>query len=383
MKDYYKILGLEKSASKDEIKKAFRKLAHEHHPDKTKGDPSAGQKFKEASEAYSILSDDQKRQQYDTFGSAGSGAGFNPAGGAYGGGFGGQGGFNGSTGSPFGNGSGFDFSQFTQGANGQGFEFDLGDIFGDFFGGGHGRGQAQQRRGRDISIDIQVTFEESIFGVERDILVTKTAKCLTCEGSGAATGTPMETCKTCNGKGKLNETRRSFIGVFNTTRVCDTCHGKGQVPKEKCHTCHGEGVLERQQEISVKIPPGMEDGEMIRLGGIGEAIPNGQAGDLYVKVHVNPHAHIKKDGINLVMDLKVRLTHALTGYDELLKTLDGDVVIKIPVGINTGEILRVKGKGVPNGNKRGDLFVRITVDIPKKLSRTASKLVEELKKEGL
>jgi molecular chaperone DnaJ len=366
MKDYYKILGVEKGASKDEIKKAFRKLAHEHHPDKTKGDPSAGQKFKEASEAYSILSDDQKRQQYDTFGQAG--AGFNPGAG----GFGGQGGFNGA---------GFDFSQFTQGANGQGFEFDLGDIFGDFFGG---RQRAQQRRGRDISIDIQVTFEESIFGIERDILVTKTSKCLTCEGSGAAAGTTMDTCKTCNGKGKINETRRSFIGVFNTTRVCDTCHGKGQVPREKCQTCSGEGVLERQQEITVKIPPGMEDGEMIRLGGMGEAIPNGQAGDLYVKVHVKAHPQIKKEGINLVMDQKIKLTHALTGSEQILKTLDGDIEIKIPAGINTGEVLRVKGKGVPHGhNKRGDLFVRITVDMPKKLSRTASKLVEELKKEGL
>jgi molecular chaperone DnaJ len=363
MKDYYKILGVEKGASKDEIKKAFRKLAHEFHPDKTKGDDAASSKFKEASEAYSVLSDDQKRQQYDTFGSGGpGGAGFN--------GFNGQGGF-----------GGFDFSQFTQGANGQGFEFDLGDIFGDFFGG---RQRAQQRRGRDISIDIQVSFEESVFGIERDILVTKTSKCLTCEGSGASAGTTMETCKTCNGKGKINETRRSFIGVFNTTRICDTCHGKGQVPKEKCGTCHGEGVLERQQEITVKIPPGMEDGEMIRLGGMGEAIANGQAGDLYVKVHVKAHPQIKKEGINLIMDIKVKLTHALTGGDQLLKTLDGDLVVKIPAGTNTGEVLRIKGKGVPHGhNKRGDLFVRITVDMPKKLSRSATKLIEELKKEGL
>jgi molecular chaperone DnaJ len=356
MKDYYKILGIEKSASKDEIKKAFRKLAHEYHPDKTKGDDAASAKFKEASEAYAVLSDDQKRQQYDTFGSGG-GPGFN------------GGGFN-----------GFDFSQFTQGANGQGFEFDLGDIFGDFFGG---RQRAQQRRGRDISIDIQVSFEESIFGVERDILVTKTSKCLTCEGSGAAAGTSMDTCKTCNGKGKINETRRSFIGVFNTTRVCDSCHGKGQVPKEKCQTCSGDGVLERQQEIVVKIPPGMEDGEMIRLGGMGEAISNGQPGDLYVKVHVKAHPLIKKEGVNLIMDHKIKLTHAITGEEQTIRTLDGDLEIKIPSGSNTGDILRIKGKGVPHGNKRGDLFVRILVDMPKKLSRSASKLIEELKKEGL
>ncbi len=367
MKDYYKILGVEKGASKDEIKKAFRKLAHEHHPDKTKGDTNSGQKFKEASEAYSVLSDDAKRQQYDRFGSAGPGMN-------------GGGGFNGG-GSPFG--AGFDFSQFTQG-NGQGFEFDLGDIFGDFFGGGRGGQRTQQRRGRDVSIDIQISFEESIFGVERDILVTKTSSCLTCEGSGAVKGSGMSDCKTCNGKGKINETKRSFIGVFNTVRTCDTCHGKGQVPKEKCHTCQGEGVLERQQEITVKIPPGMEDGEMIRLGGMGEAISNGQAGDLYVKVHVKDHASIKKEGVNLAMDLKIKLTQALIGGDQTIKTLDGELELRIPAGINTGEVLRIKNKGVPlSHNKRGDLFVRITVDMPKKLSKNATKLIEDLRKEGL
>jgi len=362
MKDYYKILGVERSASKDDIKKAFRKLAHEHHPDKTKGDKTAEQKFKDASEAYAVLSDEQKRQQYDTFGSAG--AGFNPGAG----GFGGQGGF-----------GGFDFSQFTQG-NGQGFEFDIGDIFGDFFGGGR---QARQQRGRDISIDIQVSFEESVFGVERDILLTKTASCLTCNGSGASPGSKMETCKKCNGKGKVNETRRSFIGVFNTTKVCDLCHGKGQVPKDKCATCRGEGVLERQQEITVKIPPGMEDGEMIRLGGMGEAIPSGQPGDLYVKVHVKPHPSIKKEGINLIMDTKVKLTQALTGGEQTVKTLDGEIVLNIPAGTNTGEILRIKGKGVPHGGRRGDLFIRIIIDIPKKLSKAAKQAIEELKREGL
>ncbi len=366
MKDYYKILGVEKNASKDEIKKAFRKLAHEHHPDKTKGDAVGGQKFKEASEAYSVLSDDQKRQQYDTYGSAGPGQG--------GGGYSGQGG------SPFGD-AGFDFSQFTQG-NGQGFEFDLGDIFGDFFGGG--RESTQQRRGHDVSIDIQLTFEESIFGVERDILVSKTSKCLTCEGSGAAQGSGTETCKICSGKGKVNETRRSFIGVFNTSKICDSCHGKGQVPKQKCQTCRGEGVLEREQEITVKIPAGMENGQMIRLNSMGEAIPNGQSGDLYVKVHVKPHTQIRKEGINLIMESRIKLTSALTGGDQALKTLDGDITITIPAGTNTGEVLRLKGKGVPHGhNKRGDLFVKIIIDIPKKLSKSSMKLIEELKKEGI
>ena len=362
MKDYYKILGVEKGASKDEIKKAFRKLAHEHHPDKTKGNEASSQKFKEASEAYTVLSDDSKRKQYDTYGSAGPG-GFNPAQGAGGQGFG-----------------GFDFSGFQQ-SNG-GVEFDLGDIFGDFFGGG--RRQAQQQRGRDVSIDIQITFEESIFGVERDILVTKASKCLTCSGSGAEPGSSMETCPTCQGKGKINETRRSFIGVFNTTRVCDTCHGVGQVPKIKCHTCHGEGVLERQQEISVKIPAGIEDDQMIRLTGMGEAVPHGQPGDMYVKVHVKPHQNIRKEGLNLVSDLKIKLTTALLGGEISFNTLDGEVAVKVPEGSNTGDVLRLKGKGVPNERgKRGDLLIRITVDMPKKISRTTAKLIEDLKKEGL
>lgn len=367
MKDYYKTLGVERTASKEDIKKAFRKLAHEHHPDKTKNDPASSQRFKEASEAYSVLSDDAKRTQYDTFGSAG------PGGGGYGGaGAGGFGGFNGA---------GFDFSGFQNGQGG--VEFDLGDLFGDFFGGGRQR-QARPQRGSDVSIDIQISFEESIFGVERDIVVTKTAQCLTCSGSGAEPGSSMETCKACNGKGKINETRRSFIGVFSTTRACDACHGKGQIPKAKCHTCHGDGVLERQQEIAVKIPPGIEDGEMVRLTGMGEAIPAGIPGDMYVKVRVKPHQYIRKQGQDLVADVKVKLTQALEGAALPFQSLDGAIDISIPEGTNTGDVLRVRGKGVPNERgRRGDLLVRMTVDMPKKLSKNARRLIDELRNEGL
>lgn len=370
MKDYYKILGIDKTASKDEIKKAFRKLAHEHHPDKTKGDKAAEQRFKEASEAYSVLSDDQKRKQYDTFGSAGPG----------GAGFGGTGGFNPND---F---AGFDFSQFTQGfgQNGQ-VEFDLGDLFGEFFGGGRGRGTTRQQRGRDISIDVSLSFEESVFGTEKDIIVTKTSQCLTCSGSGAAPGTGMETCTTCNGKGKINEVRRSFIGVFNTARVCDVCHGKGQVPREKCPTCRGDGVVDRQQEISVKIPSGIEDGEMIRLNGMGEAVPNGMPGDMYVRVHVKPHPYIRKQGHDLLMDIKVKLTQAIAGGDQTLKLLehDGELALKIPEGTNNLDMLRVKGKGVPDGrNRRGDLLVKVHIEMPRKLSKTARQAIDELRKEG-
>lgn len=367
MKDYYKTLGVERNASKEDIKKAFRKIAHEHHPDKTKNDPASAQKFKEASEAYSVLSDDQKRKQYDTFGQAGPG--FNPGAGGFGGA-----GFNPQD---F---AGFDFSGFQNGQSG--VEFDLGDIFGDFFGGGRQRARAQ--RGADVSIDVQISFEESIFGVERDIIVTKTAQCLTCTGSGAEPGSPMETCKTCNGKGRINETRRSFIGVFSTQRTCDACHGKGQVPKNKCHTCHGQGVLERQQEIVVKIPAGIEDGEMVRLGGMGEAIPNGTPGDMYVKVHVKPHPYIRKQGQDLVSDIRIKLTQALTGAVIPFKSLDGELELSIPEGTSTGDILRVRGKGVPSARaKRGDLLIRVAVDMPKKLSKAARQAIDRLKEEGL
>lgn len=369
-KDYYKILGVDKGASKDEIKKAFRKLAHEHHPDKTKNDPTSAQKFKEASEAYSVLSDDAKRQQYDTYGSAGpGGAGFNGASGF--GGFGGQGGF-----------GGFDFSGFGQG--GQGFEFDLGDIFGEFFGGGRAGGRSGRNRGADITVDMLISFEESIFGTEKDIVVTKNSKCKTCDGNGAEPGSGIKTCSVCNGKGKVNETKRSFLGMVNTTKVCETCHGRGQIPNKKCQTCDGLGVEERAQEISVKIPAGVEDGQAMRLSGMGEAVPFGESGDLYVKIHVKAHANIRKDGNSLITDQKIKLTQAILGGEITIKTLDGDLVVYIPEGSNNGDVLRIKGKGVPYGSgKRGDLFIKLNVEMPKKLSKNAKRAVEELGREGI
>jgi molecular chaperone DnaJ len=368
MKDYYKILGVDKSASKDEIKKAFRKLAHEHHPDKTKNDPTSSAKFKEASEAYSVLSDDDKRKQYDMFGSAG------PGGGGFNGGAGG--------GSGFGGFGGFDFSGFQQG--GQGFEFDLGDIFGEFFGGGRAGGRSTQNRGADISVDLLISFEESIFGTEKDILVTKISKCLTCEGTGAKPGSGVKTCSVCNGKGKVSEARRSFLGIVNTTKICENCHGRGQVPQEKCPNCNGLGVKERAQEIAVKIPAGIEDGQSMRLTGIGEAIPFGQSGDLYIKIHVKAHNHIRKEGNNLAIDQKIKLTQAIMGGEVTIKSLDGDLIVNIPEGSNHGDVLRVKGKGVPmGGGKRGDLFIKLNIEMPRKLSKEAKRAVEELKREGV
>ena len=374
MKDYYKTLGVDKNASKDDIKKAFRKLAHEHHPDKTKNDPTSAAKFKEASEAYSALSDDTKRAQYDRFGSAGPGM---SGAGGYGSGFG-QGGFNSQD---FG---GFDFAGFRQGGGQGGVEFDLGDIFGDFFGGGRGRNSGRQQRGHDVSVDIEIAFEESVFGVEREIHVTKTSHCVTCSGTGAKPGVGMKTCEACAGKGKVNETRRSFLGTFATTVVCDACHGKGQVPKEKCPTCHGEGVLDRQQVISVKIPAGIEDEQMVRLSGMGEAVAGGVAGDMYVKVSVKPHPFIRRVGYNLTTDLRIKLTTAITGAEQTIKTLDGDLVLKIPEGSNNGDILRVKHHGVQNDHgKRGDLLVKLVVEMPRRLSRTAREAIEKLKGEGV
>jgi DnaJ-class molecular chaperone len=305
MKDYYKTLGIDKSASQDDIKKAFRKLAHEFHPDKNKGNPDAEKKFKEASEAYTVLSDANKRAQYDRFGSAGpGGGGFNQGAGQ--GGFGGQSGF-----------GGFDFSQFQQGGfggfqgnfNGQNVEFDLGDIFGEFFGGGR-----RARKGRNITIDVQVTFKESIFGMEREI----------------STG------------------------------------------KEK---------------FVVKIPPGMENGQGLRIPDRGEEGAGGR-GDLIVRVWVGESKAFRKEGFNLIMDLPIKLTTALAGGTVEIETLDGRIEMRIPAGTSHGEILRIKGKGVPMtergiDSRRGDILVVTHVDMPRKLSKNAAKLIEELKREGI
>ena len=364
-KDYYKILGVDKNASQDEIKKAFRKLAHEHHPDKSTGNAD---KFKEVNEAYGVLSDAKKRQQYDQFGSAGPGMG----------GFGGQG-FN-----P--NDFGFDFSGFQQGGfgNAQGFEFDFGDMFGDIFGGGRSR----TRRGHDISVDIDLTFEEAIFGTEKTIRIHKASVCSECSGSGAKPGSKMKTCHACQGVGKVKEVRRTILGSMSTTKVCDNCHGTGKEPEEKCSTCRGSGVEERDHEISIKVPAGLENGQMIRLSGAGEAVSGGKPGDLYVKAHVKKHSIWRKEGHNLVTDLDVKLSDALLGTTIELNTLDGDINIKIPEGTGFGEIMRIKGKGVPTTSKgkdghRGDVLVNINIVMPKKLSKRTKKIVEELKEEGI
>lgn len=356
-KDYYELLGVDKSASKDEIKKAFRKLAHQYHPDKQGGDEK---RFKEIGEAYHVLSDDKKRAEYDAYGRTFAG----------GGGAGGGAGFN-----------DFDFSQFAGQGGFGGVEFDLGDIFGDFFGGG---GRGRQKRGNDVSIDIELTFKEAVFGTSRTVTLTKTNVCATCSGSGGAPGTELTTCETCNGRGQVRETRNSFLGAIATVRNCPTCGGKGQIPKDTCKTCEGQGTARTQEEVSIQVPPGVENGEMIRMTGRGEAVAGGATGDLYVKLHVKPHPHLRKEGRHLHTTLTVKLTDALLGASYTIDTLDGDITLKVPAGVSHNEQLRVKGKGVPNERgDRGDLYVHIEIGLPTKLSGKAKKAVEALREQGL
>ena len=363
-KDYYNILGVDKNASKDEIKKAFYKLAQKHHPDKKDGNEA---KFKEANEAYQTLSDDGKRAKYDQYG-----PGFeNMQGGGY---QGQQGGFNGGFG-------GFDFSGFQGGGNA---DFDLNDIFSDFFGGGMGGGRQQARRGRDISTEIQISFKDSIFGVDRKILITKTSNCVTCGGKGAKAGTKMEKCKICNGQGKVHEAKRTILGTISSTKICEICLGSGEVPKEVCEKCHGKGVLRIEEEIALNIPAGIRDGEMVRMSGMGEAISKGTPGDLYIKINVSNHPTFKREGHDLVMNLNIKLSDALLGMEYPIETLDGNIKVKIPEGVSINEILRVREKGVPiSKTKRGDLLIKLHIKMPSKISRKSRELIEKLKEEGI
>ena len=360
-KDYYNLLGIDKGASKDDIKKAFYKLAAKYHPDKKGGDEA---KFKEINEAYQILSDEKKRKEYDTYGQTFNGQG--PTGNGAGG-FGGFGGFNQG-----------DFADMQ-------FDFgDLGDIFGDMFSGGGG-GQ-RQKRGRDISLEIDVPFTEAVFGTERNVLLSKVSTCKTCSGNGAKVGTKKKMCTTCNGQGKVHDVKKTFMGNFQTVRTCDHCHGVGQIPEEKCHDCKGHGVLNVREEVNITIPAGLGNGEMIRMSQMGEAVSGGISGDLYVKINVIPHKIWKREGNDLVITHEIKLTDALLGVKHVVDALDGKIDIEVPSGAHTGEILRVKGRGVPHiheKGRRGDVLVKLHINMPKKLSKKAMELVEGLQEEGL
>lgn len=355
MKDYYEILGVSKEASEEDVKRAFRKLAHRYHPDKKDGNEA---KFKEASEAYAVLSDKKRRAEYDRYGRTFSGSA--------------QGGSSG----------GFDFSGFQQGF--EGFDdMDFGDIFTEMFGGR--QSHTQMRRGRDISIDIELSFKEAVFGVERRVLITKMTICDTCAGSGARSGSKNTPCSACGGKGSIHESRNTFFGAMSSTRECGHCHGRGKVPKEPCAICGASGVTRRQEEIKISIPAGVLHGEMVRMPGRGEAIGfGGTAGDLYVKIHVKNDPRFGREGSTLTTTLSIKITDALLGADYSVTTLDGVVTIKIPQGISHGEVLRIRGKGVPiERGERGDLHVRIAISFPTQLSRAAKKIVEDLRKEGI
>jgi len=351
MKDYYKILGVEAGASKEDIKKAFRKLASQYHPDKKTGDES---KFKEVSEAYSVLGDEKKRAEYDSYGKSFGGNNFN----------------------------GFDFNNMA--GFGQGVEFDLGDIFENFSDVFGGFASQRQKRGHDISIDIEIDFKESIFGTSRTVLLKKNSVCDNCDGSGAETGSKMITCDVCNGQGRVREMRRSVLGSFATVRECDHCRGTGKIPEKKCSTCGGIGIVKKDTEIKISIPAGIENGEVIRMPSQGEAIASGVSGDLYVKLHVKPDKHIRREGTNLIVDLPIKLTDALLGTKKTINTLDGEQSVTIAAGVKNGDILVIKDKGVViNSNRRGDFKLKIVIELPNKLSKKAKKLVEELKEEGI
>lgn len=340
-KDYYKILNVDKSASQDDIKKAFRKLAHKYHPDKQDGDE---EKFKEANEAYQVLSDPKKRQQYDQFG---SGA-FDGTGG-----FGGQG---------FG---GFDFSG----------SMDFGDIFGDIFGRGGGR---RTRVGNDIQVDLDLAFKESVFGVEKEIDLTKLANCERCSGDGAEPAEGTKTCDECDGQGVTVKAHRTILGVMQSKQTCETCHGSGEVPKKNCSSCHGAGVEKKKQVLKVQIPAGVDNGATLRLRGEGEAIKSGQAGDLYVRLHVRRDKRFERHGMDIHSKMTIGFTQAALGDMIEVETVDGSVELKIPEATQSNSQFRLRGKGVQHGRGRGDHIVHVEVVIPKKLSRHQKKLIKEL-----
>lgn len=359
-KDYYKTLGVEKSASKDEIKKAFRKLAHQYHPDKKTGDET---KFKEVNEAYQVLSDDSKRQQYDQFGST----------------FDQQGGFGGGA-------SWDDFMRAAQGGGGFGgnVNFDFGDIFGDIFGGGGGRSRSRRPRGNDIQIDVEIDFKDVITGLEKEVNLTKNNDCGTCDGKGAKPGTEMERCSTCGGQGQVQRVQRTILGAMQTVVTCPDCAGQGQSPKEKCSQCRGTGIDRTKSTFTVKIPAGIDDGQSIRLSGKGESAGvGGDAGDMYVLVHVRPDQRFVRSGYDIHSQVEISYTQAVLGDTVSVETVEGDKKLKIPSGTVSGQKIRLRGLGVPHiqGGGRGDQYVTAVIDVPTKVSRKAKKLLEELEKE--
>ncbi len=359
--DPYKILGVEKSATEDEIKKAYRKLALKHHPDRAGGKQNE-EKFKEISKAYEILGDKQKRAQYDQFGSAGPGfAG------------GGQG---------FG---GFDFSNF------QNVNFDFGGGFGDIFDtffGGSGR-QAKKRhgpiRGNDIEIVLRLTFDEAVFGCTKETTISHYEACEHCGGMGNEPGSKVVTCTSCNGTGQHIRVQRTPLGSIQTAATCETCDGAGQVPEKKCRVCKGEGRQMKEETIKIKIPAGIHDKAAIRLSGKGEAgLKGGPAGDLFAHISISGSKEFEREGENIKTTQHIHLLQAVLGDEVEVKTIHGPVQLKIPAGTESDTLFKLKGHGVPkvNASTRGDHFVRVIVDVPKNLGKKERELYKELAKEA-
>ena len=358
-RDYYEVLGVAKDASADEIKKAFRKAAVKHHPDKQGGDET---KFKEVNEAYEVLKDQQKRQRYDQFGHAG-------VGGASGGGAGG--------GSPF---EGFG------GFGGQNVHFDfgdggLGDIFGQFFGGGAGGGSRQSRRGNDVETSVTLEFEDAVFGVEKTLKLDMQDSCSHCHGERAEPGYSMKTCDTCKGSGQIPRVMNTMFGQIQQSVVCQTCEGRGRIPEKVCTVCNGRGTERREQELKLKIPAGIDDGSTIRLRERGEAIAGGPRGDLYVHIRVKAHKQFTREGDLIISEEHLSMADAALGTEIEVATVDGDVRMKVPAGTQSGTDFKLSGHGVVHGSggSRGAHIVSIVVDTPTKLSKKQKELLEQFK----
>ncbi len=362
-RDYYEILGVGKSASDDEVKKAFRKLAVKHHPDKEGGDEA---KFKEINEAYEVLKDKQKRARYDQFGHAGVDTGASGAG---------AGGFSGGP--------------FAGAAGGQGVRFDFGggdfgDIFGDLFGFGSGRrSRTQPVRGRDVEVNVTLSFEEAIFGTEKEISLTLDDKCRHCHGTGAEPGYGMKTCPTCKGSGQVNKVVNTLFGQIQQTEVCPTCDGRGKVPEKECTVCHGSGLQREKQEFKLKIPAGIDDGATIRLRNKGEAVRGGgEKGDLFAHIRVKAHKKFTREGDLILSEETVSMVDAALGTELEVDTVDGPVVMKIPAGTQSGKDFKLSGHGVPHLNRpdvRGAQIITVRVRTPENLSRHQKDLLKEFK----
>ena len=348
-RDYYEVLGVEKSASTDDIKKAYRKKALQYHPDRNPGDKEAEAKFKECNEAYEVLSNDEKRSRYDQYGFAGVDPNFNPNAG-FGGGFGGF---------------GDAFSGF-------------GDIFGDLFGGGSRRSPNGPRQGENVGARLELTFEEAAFGAEKEVPVTRIEACAKCSGTGSAAGSAPEPCPTCRGAGSVR-TPQTFMGMtMQSTTACPKCGGTGKIIKDPCPTCRGKGKVRRSTKIRVQIPAGVDDGQTVRVRGEGCTGSNGgPSGDLLVEVSIRSHPFFQRDGANVLCELPITFTQAALGAELEVPTLDGKVRYTIPEGTQTGTVFRLRGKGIPfvHSKTRGDQLVTVVVETPTKLSREQKELL--------